>query len=91
MSTVPYKQILGAPTVIRERLTIATQNTIPALSKTPSSGSLVKLFINGIQYDNFGASAAFSVSAKTVTWSAANAGFTLDTTDKVTVEYQTNE
>lgn len=91
MSTIPAKQIANLPRLAREPLTIATQNTIPALAFTPVNAASVKLFVNGIQYGAIGATPPFSLSGKTLTWSAANAGFTLDSGDRVLAEYVTNE
>lgn len=78
----------------REQLTPTAQNTLPNLTKTPISASGVSLIINGIEYDSFGGGAApFSVniSTKAVSWSAANAGFSIETTDRVIAQYTTLE
>lgn len=91
MSTIPAKQIANLPRLAREPLTIATANTIPPLTFTPANAASVKLFINGVQYGAIGANAPLSLSGKTLTWSAANAGFTLDSNDRVQTEYVTNE
>ncbi|NJR38530.1 MAG: hypothetical protein HC781_06385 [Leptolyngbyaceae cyanobacterium CSU_1_4] len=82
----------GGSKLFRERLTIATQNTVPVLAKTPDQAYNLVLIINGLEYSTLGGgSAPMSVSGKTVTWSASNAGFNLDTTDKVDASYTTLE
>jgi hypothetical protein len=77
--------------VFRERLTIATQNVIPDLTKTPDQNYNVTFIINGLVYSSIGGSAPFSISGKTATWSVANAGFNLDTTDRIDASYTTLE
>lgn len=77
--------------IFHEQLTVSGTNTLAALTKTPSSTSSVVLYVNGEAVDSFGSGAApFSVSGKTVTWNAANI-YTLETTDRVIAQYQTNE
>lgn len=80
----------AVPQSFRERLTIASQNTVPALARSPVDAASVALIINGVSYDTFGgAAAAFSVNLGTraITWSAANSGFNLDVSDRVIAEY----
>ncbi|MBD2090380.1 hypothetical protein H6F67_10990 [Microcoleus sp. FACHB-1515] len=91
MSTIPAKQIANLPRIARESLTIATTNTIPALALTPVNAASVKLFVNGVQYDAIRSPVVLTLNAKTLTWSAANAGFSLDSSDRVTAEYVTSE
>lgn len=79
-------------TVYREQLTPTGTNALPDLTKTPTSSSVLLLYVNGVAIDSFGSgSAPFSLSGKTITWSATNAGFTLETTDRVIASYFTNE
>lgn len=89
--TIPAKQVLGLPRLAHEPLTIATANTIPALTFTPVNAASIKLFVNGVKYDSVRTPTVLSLSGKTITWSAANAGFGLDSNDRVTVEYTTIE
>jgi hypothetical protein len=82
------------PQYFSEALTIATSNTIPALTKSPSNTAGVFLFIRGVQYDSTGTNPPFTVGGtgnKTLTWSAANAAHELKTGWKVTAFYQTLE
>lgn len=76
-----------------EKLPVTALNTITALTKTPTSATNVFLLVNGKVENAFGgASAAFSVSGKNITWSAVNAGYSiLDSSWDVIAYYQTNE
>jgi len=80
----------GSGKVYTEKLNVTAQNTIADLAKTPTATSNVMLYINGVVYDTF-ATASFSVSGKAITWSAANSGFNVETTDRVVAKYTTNE
>lgn len=85
---------INAGTAFLERLSPSAQNTLPSVAKTPTSATTFKLIVNGIVYDSLGGAAAFytvNISTKAVTWSAANAGFNIDTTDRVIAEYLTVE
>jgi hypothetical protein len=76
----------------RESLNVTATNTISLLTKTPVSNTDVFLYVNGLEMPPYGgASADFSVTLKTITWNANNAGYNLATTDKVTVAYLTNQ
>jgi hypothetical protein len=77
-------------TFYAEPLTIATVNTVPALTKTPTSASVLHLTVNGVVYWATTPSPAFSVTGKTITWSAANS-FTLAVGSDVVATYTTNE
>lgn len=81
----------GGGDAFQEQLTVTALNTLSALSKTPVSSTAVLLFINGVAYSPVGGSAPFSVSGKTITWSSANAGFDIETTDRVVAGYPTFE
>jgi hypothetical protein len=75
-----------------EKLTVTAQNTIAALAKTPTNTGNVELIINEVSYNTFGGgSAHFSVTGKTISWSASNSGFNVETTDSVIARYTTNE
>lgn len=96
MALINWKQLTGVPATATqqrqiEALTIATQNTVPDLSKTPITASEVILFVNGVANSSQETPAPFTVAGKVVTWSAANAGFNLETTDEVLADYLTAE
>ncbi|MBD2437365.1 hypothetical protein [Nostoc sp. FACHB-110] len=78
-----------AAKVYTEVLTVTGTNTLSNLTKTPSTTSNVLLFVNNAVYSAIASD--FSVSSKTITWSAAAAGFSLDTGDSVVAHYTTNE
>jgi hypothetical protein len=73
-----------------EKLTVTGQNAIANLAKTPATSASVILYVWGVAYDTF-TTAHFSVSGKTITWSPSNAGFNIETTDRVVARYTTNE
>jgi hypothetical protein len=78
----------------REQLTVTATNTLSNVTKTPINANVFTLAINGVTYDTFGGGAArvsVNLSTKAVTWSSSNAGFSIDTTDRVIAEYTTNE
>ena len=76
-----------------EDVTIAVQNTVPDVTFQPASTATFRLVVNGKVEDTLWSSASVTASAanKTVAWSAANAGYNLDTTDEVTAIYLTKE
>lgn len=67
-------------------LTVTATNTVSALSRA-YAGPYAMLLVNGVVYTNFGPTPPFSVSGTAVTWSAANAGFPLATSDEVKAIY----
>ena len=69
-----------------DALTVTSTNTLSALSQTYVVG-MAQLNVNGIIYASWDPSPAFTISGKTVTWNATNAGFPLATTDDVTIAY----
>ncbi len=69
-----------------DALTVTAANTVSALSRT-YAGPWAILIVNGVTYTNFGPTPPFSITGTAVTWSAANAGFALATTDEVKVIY----
>lgn len=79
----------GAGSIIRyELLSVTGLNSITALSTTPTSATAVKLFINGKLEDPLGGSPSFTISGGVnITWNSANAGYSVDTTDRVVAEY----
>jgi hypothetical protein len=76
-----------------EKLTIAVQNTVPNVTKQPSATESFELIINGKVETTVGLTPAVTASTanKTVSFSAANAGYNLDTTDHVVAVYLTKE
>lgn len=79
----------GGGVPLSEQLTVTGTNTVSALTKTPTSVTTLKLFVNGEGYSSQNGS--FTLSGKTVTWVAGSAGISLDTTDYVVAMYFTNE
>ena len=73
-----------------ERLTVTALNTVSNLTKTPVSGSL-QLIVFGIVHSLADSPTPFSVSGKSITWNAVNAGYDLETSDNVIAEYFTAE
>lgn len=69
-----------------DALTVTATNTVSALSRA-YAGPWAMLLVNGVTYTNFGPTPPFSISGTAVTWSAANAGFALATTDEVKAIY----
>ena len=81
----------GIERIFSEQLTVTATNTVSNLAKNPSSTTLW-LEVNGQIIDSFGGgSAQFSVASKVVTWSAVNAGYAMETTDRVVARYATTE
>lgn len=64
-------------------------NTFPALTNSYTTGSsgVAIMNVNGVTYTDHDSSPAFSVSGTTITWNAANAGFSVATTDYATISY----
>lgn len=84
----------AAATFTRELLTPTGNNVLPSVSKPPVNASTFVLIVNGINYDTFGGSSAVvsvDLGTRAVSWSAANAGFSVTTTDRVIAQYLTNE
>lgn len=71
-----------------EQVTVTATNTLAALTKTPTSASVLELLVNGASQDSF---VDFSLSGKTITWNAGAAGFALATTDRVVARYPSLE
>jgi len=71
--------------VTNESLTIVSDNTLPDLANTPIDGS-VTLFVRGKEEDS-ASGGAFSQSGASLTWSEANAGYSIDSTDRVIATY----
>lgn len=69
-----------------DKLSVTSTNTLSALSAT-YAGTFFLLIVNGQTLNTVGASPPFTVSGTAVTWSAANAGYNLETTDSVVAVY----
>lgn len=78
----------GRP-IRNEKVTVTATNTLANLAYTPIANSLA-IYVNG-KAEAEGASEAFTRSGKVLTWSAANAEYTLNTTDDVVAHYNTLE
>lgn len=77
-----------------ERLVATATNTLPTLSKRPISAADVQLIVNGLSYDSFGGAGAFftvNLDTGAITWSAANAGISIEPSDRVIARYSTVE
>jgi hypothetical protein len=79
----------GSGTLVTENLPITALNTITSLAYLPDSNANVLLFINGKEEDTLWGTPSFSVAGSAITWSSANAGYDLETTDKATARYTT--
>jgi hypothetical protein len=83
-----YKYNSLPPTIEKiERLNITAVNTIAPLSQTPVDPTQALILINGIIYDSLGSDPAFSISGTAVQWLNSNAGFDLNTDDRVLIRY----
>lgn len=71
-----------------ESIAVTAANTLAALTKTPTSQSTVQLIVNSTQQEP---GFDYTISAKTITWIPASAGFALATTDRVYALYNTLE
>jgi hypothetical protein len=70
-----------------ERLVVTAPNVLSTPNQEIDVTKPVKLSINGLAYYSVSVPAPFTVAADSLTWSAANAGFPLDTADSVVIEY----
>ncbi len=86
------QDVRSTATLYTELLTATAQNTLPNLTKLPNVTYNVTLIVNNSTYTTLGGgSADFTVTTKTIAWSAANAGFNIETTDRIIAQYTTNE
>lgn len=82
----------GGGSPYAEKLTVTALNTLTDLAKTPAANTTLRLIVNGESVDAFdGSSAPFELAGKTIVWSATNAKYSLETTDRVIARYYTNE
>jgi hypothetical protein len=77
----------GANPETAEPIAVTATDTLDDLSATPTTGSAMKLSVNGQVFASTEPSPAFSRSGVALTWSAANAGFSLDADDNVVAYY----
>ena len=70
-----------------ELLTVTATDVLSAVSVAPNTSKQIKLNVNGQIMSSLVTPAMFTVSGTTVTWSPVNAGYSLQTTDKVVIEY----
>ncbi len=89
--TIPEKYVGDDPVPAGGRMraevvSITALNTLAALSVAAVAGSAF-LYINGKEEDTLGGSPATTFSGTSVTWSAANAGYSITTTDRAVAYY----
>jgi hypothetical protein len=75
-----------AVTIQSQTIAVTAANTLAAIPTTPQ-GLFFLLLVNGQAFLPVGASPPFTVSGTTITWSAANAGIALATSDLVQLLY----
>jgi hypothetical protein len=87
-STAFVQAAVSGPTsaVVQQAVAVTAPNTLAALSQSVT-GTMFLLIVNGQTLVSVGGSPPFTVSGTTVTWSATNAGFALQTTDTVVAVY----
>jgi len=88
--TVPERYVdpsQAGGTRIREVLAVTAANVLAAVSQSPNVAKGVLLYVNGQIVDALGGTPSFTVAGATVTWSSANNGYNLATTDRVVVDY----
>lgn len=78
----------GARTFSEARTPTGT-DAVPNLTFTPDQNYNIQIIVNGVSHSTQESPTPFTVSGKVVSWSAANAGYSLDTSDKVIVRYTT--
>lgn len=74
-------------TMMVEKLTVPSTNTLSTLGNIPSAANKTILSINGKEEYCLGSSPAFALAGASITWNAGNAGYSLETTDVVYVKY----
>jgi hypothetical protein len=70
-----------------QRFTPTASQTSFTLTNAPAIGFPVNVWVNSCHQTNQGATPDFTVSGSTLTWSNANSGITLGTTDVFVIEY----
>ena len=79
----------GGLSLQQEQVTVTGTDTLAALSVAYVGTGPFLLMVNGKVERFTGTNPSFTVAGTAVTWSAANAGYSLDTNDEVTVAYAT--
>jgi hypothetical protein len=76
----------GAAAIV-EQLTVTATNVLSNISVAPGFPTKTILFVNGKAEAAVAVPAPFTLAGNVVTWSSSNAGYILETTDNVVVEY----
>lgn len=77
--------------MVSQLLPISTINTLPVLTYNYTPGEEFFLFVNGEAANALGPTPAFNVVGKNITWYAANAGYSLTSSDEVVAFYGTQD
>ena len=85
--TVASWQNSNSSTNFTQQSLIVTSTNILANLNTSANGNIFLLIVNGQTIVPVGNLPPFSVSGTVVTWNAANAGYSLETTDSVVAIY----
>jgi hypothetical protein len=80
---------VAATILFVEPIAVTAVNTLAPLTRTPIDDVGLKLIVNGHDQFPSGATPEFTRAALALTWSPANAGFALATTDEVFASYIT--
>lgn len=83
---VASDQVAFAFRETQEVLTVTAANVLSNLSQA-HNGLTCELFVNGVTASSAAPNPDFTVSGKVITWSAANAGYALATSDVVKAKY----
>lgn len=84
--------IKGGAKSFTETLTVTAIDTVSNTTKTVSDVTKALLFVNGQMLFSGDTAPAFSITTGwVITWNATNAGFNLETTDEVVIQYLTNQ
>jgi hypothetical protein len=77
----------GGAAAILEQLTVTATNVLSNISQAPNYPTKTILFINGKAEAAITTPAPFTLAGNVVTWNSTNAGYILETTDTVAIEY----
>lgn len=72
---------------IVEAVVVIGTNSLSALANIPTAPTKTILVINGHEEYFLGGSPSFTVVGAAITWNASNAGYSVETTDKVYAKY----
>jgi LysM repeat protein len=84
---VYFDPVGSGAAAIFEKLTVTSTNTLANISQAPGFPLKTLLFVNGKTEVAVGLTPPFTISGNVVTWNQSNAGYILETTDDVTIEY----